>query len=75
MYLAKELRACFKRYGIDTKILGFVADNASNNQVVAVELESLGGINGAITRVRCFAHILNLVVKVRNYFIAHGIIR
>lgn len=30
------------------------------------ELESLGGINSAATRVRCFAHILNLVVKVRT---------
>ena len=63
-YLAKELQQCLKTYGIDKKILGVVADNASNNQVVVVELESLGGINSAATRVRCFAHVLNLVVKV-----------
>lgn len=29
------------------------------------ELESLGGANSVLTRIRCFAHILNLVVKVR----------
>ncbi|KAI0755872.1 hypothetical protein BC629DRAFT_1251543, partial [Irpex lacteus] len=54
VYLAKELRVCFKRYGIDTKLLAVVADNASNNGVVVEELESLGGINSAATRVRCF---------------------
>ena len=43
-----------------------VADNASNNATLVVELESLGGINNATTRIRCFAHILNLVVKVSN---------
>ena len=63
-YLAQELRKCLKRYGISKKILGVVADNAANNNTLVEELESLGGINSAATRVRCFAHILNLIVKV-----------
>jgi hypothetical protein len=29
----------------------------------------LDGFQGEVTRVRCFAHILNLVVKVRNTFL------
>ncbi len=31
---------------------------------MVLELETLGGINSAETRVRCLAHIFNLVVKV-----------
>lgn len=65
-YLAEELRTCLERYGISKKMLSLVADNASNNNTLVVELESLGGINSAATRVRCAAHILNLVVKVSN---------
>lgn len=43
-----------------------ICDNASNNDTMVTELESLGGMNSAQTRVRCFCHILNLVVKVRT---------
>ncbi len=46
------------------QILGITADNASNNDTLVADLESLGGANGVHTRVRCFAHILSLVVKV-----------
>ena len=63
-YLFKELRTCLKKYGIERKLLGLAADNASNNNTLAIGTESLGGINGVATRIRCFAHILNLVVKV-----------
>lgn len=38
---------------------------------MVLELETLGGINSAETRVRCFAHILNLVVKVSSTALAH----
>jgi len=49
------------------QILGFTADNASNNNTLVDELtELLDGFQGPLTRVRCFAHILNLVVKVRR---------
>ena len=65
-YLAQQLRDCLKEFGISKKILSLVADNASNNKTLVEELKSLGGINSAATRIRCFAHILNLVVKVRS---------
>jgi hypothetical protein len=49
------------------QILAFTADNASNNNTLVDELEDLlDGFQGSLTRVRCFAHILNLVVKVFN---------
>ena len=47
------------------QILAFTADNASNNNTLVDELgDLLDGFQGPLTRVRCFAHILNLVVKV-----------
>jgi hypothetical protein len=46
------------------QILGFTADNASNNTLVDKLTELLDGFQGPLTHVRCFAHILNLVVKV-----------
>ncbi|PPQ74939.1 hypothetical protein CVT26_011413 [Gymnopilus dilepis] len=46
------------------QIMGFTADNASNNDTLVAELAGLvPGFSGASHRVRCFAHILNLVVK------------
>jgi hypothetical protein len=51
--------------------MGFVADNASNNNTLVNALsELLPGFRGKETRVRCFAHILNLVVKVCTYRIS-----
>ena len=50
---------------ITPQILAFTADNASNNNTLVDELgDLLDGFQGSLTRVRCFAHILNLVVKV-----------
>jgi hypothetical protein len=47
------------------KILAFTADNASNNDTLVEELSVLlPKFKGAQARVRCFAHILNLIVKV-----------
>ncbi|GJE85026.1 hAT transposon family protein [Phanerochaete sordida] len=64
VYLSQQLTTCLKAYGIEDKILGITADNASNNNTLVADLEtSLSGINSRQTRVRCFAHILNLVVK------------
>lgn len=46
------------------QILGLVADNASNNNTLVAELaEDLDGFEGSLYRIRCIAHILNLVVK------------
>lgn len=48
------------------QIFSLVADNASNNNTLVDELEVLlPSFGGQQARVRCFAHILNLVVKVR----------
>lgn len=54
-----------------SQIFAVTADNASNNDTLVSELESnLGGINSVRTRVRCFAHVLNLVVKVCCSFLS-----
>jgi hypothetical protein len=50
-----------------SQILSLVADNASNNDTLVKELETLLP-EAPFTeqhRIRCFGHILNLVVKVR----------
>src|ERR1700733_14594047 len=47
------------------KVLTLVCDNASNNDTMTEELGCLiPSFKGKQARVRCFAHILNLVVKV-----------
>lgn len=47
------------------QILAITGDNASNNDTLVSELEfMLNGANSTATRVRCFAHVLNLIVKV-----------
>jgi hypothetical protein len=49
------------------QILGFTTDNASNNNTLVDKLtELIDGFQGPLTLVRCFTHILNLVVKVRR---------
>ena len=54
-----------KYLNIGCQVLGFTADNASNNNTLADELaDLLNGFQGSLTCVHCFAHILNLVVKV-----------
>ena len=50
-----------------SQILAITLDNTSNNNTLIAELgDLLPGFQGSLTRVRCFAHILNLVVKVSN---------
>lgn len=45
-------------------MLAITADNATSNDVMVNELEDLvGSFQGGEMRVRCFNHILNLVVK------------
>ena len=43
---------------------GIAADNATNNDTIVAELESLHGANTVRTRIRCWAHVWNLIVKV-----------
>ena len=48
-----------------TQILAVTCDNAENNTTMIDEMELLiPGFRGSCARVRCFGHILNLVVKV-----------
>ena len=50
---------------MNLQILAITTDNSSNNNMLIDELgDLLEGCQGSLTRVRCFAHILNLVVKV-----------
>ena len=79
-YLASRLSQCLHAYGIQDKVrhsimfcpetndfqtLGLVLDNASNNDTLIQELPDLiSNCQGSLTRIRCFAHVLNLVVKV-----------
>lgn len=51
------------------QILAITLDNAANNNTLVNELgELLMGFDGALTHVRCFAHIFNLVVKVHCHY-------
>jgi hypothetical protein len=50
---------------MNLQILAITTNNASNNNMLIDKLGNLlEGFQGSLTRVRCFAHILNLVVKV-----------
>ncbi|KAJ3520365.1 hypothetical protein NM688_g9172 [Phlebia brevispora] len=63
-YLAQQLAKCLQDYGIDGKILGITADNASSNTAMCEELEQLiTGANSLQTKINCAAHVWNLVVK------------
>ncbi|KAF7372265.1 Zinc finger BED domain-containing protein 4 [Mycena venus] len=64
IYLASRIAECLCEYGIQDKILAVVEDKASNNDTMISELADLiPSFSGNKTRVRCFAHVLNLVVK------------
>jgi hypothetical protein len=71
VYLAGRVLECLRTYGIQKRILGITLDNASNNNTLVSELgDLLHGYQGSLTRIHCFAHILNLVVKVSHYTIS-----
>ena len=45
-------------------MLGFTADNASNNDTLVNSLEDLvNSFAGPANQIRCFAHVINLVAK------------
>jgi hypothetical protein len=53
------------------QLLGVICDNAENNSTMMVELGHLlrhTNFPGQSARIRCFAHVLNLVVKVTAYY-------
>ncbi|OAV90996.1 hypothetical protein PTTG_28118 [Puccinia triticina 1-1 BBBD Race 1] len=64
-YLAEMVRLVVEKFGIPQKICGIVTNNASNNQVMVNELKKRkwACFQGEAQWVRCFAHVLNLIVK------------
>ncbi|OJT02096.1 hypothetical protein TRAPUB_7442 [Trametes pubescens] len=63
-YLAEKVVECLKEYGIEEKVLVVTCDNAESNAVMLREMAKLvPGFRGPQVRVRCFGHVLNLVVK------------
>ncbi|KAH9457455.1 hypothetical protein Pst134EA_021331 [Puccinia striiformis f. sp. tritici] len=60
------VQAIVERFGIKDKICGIVTDNASNNGTMIETIESFRWphFQGEPQWIRCFAHILNLIVQV-----------
>jgi hypothetical protein len=64
---AHHLVAIAREYKISTRISYFMADNASNNDRTLHLLEDELNINPKKSRLRCAAHIMNLVTKAILY--------
>ncbi|OAV91103.1 hypothetical protein PTTG_28064 [Puccinia triticina 1-1 BBBD Race 1] len=64
-YLAKTVALVADKFGIQDRICGLVSDNAKNNEVMVKELKKLKWprFRGEPSWIRCFAHILNLIVQ------------
>ncbi|OAV92119.1 hypothetical protein PTTG_27750 [Puccinia triticina 1-1 BBBD Race 1] len=64
-YLARMVQFIVQKFGLENRICGIVSDNASNNATMINELNNLNWprFNGDASWIRCFAHILNLIVK------------
>ncbi|KAJ2911793.1 hypothetical protein MD484_g8620, partial [Candolleomyces efflorescens] len=63
--LAAAFVDILRSYGIDHKLLSVTCDNASSNDTMIDEIAKLVlGYPGAANRVRCLAHVVNLVVKI-----------
>ncbi|PIL32936.1 hypothetical protein GSI_05054 [Ganoderma sinense ZZ0214-1] len=63
-YLAHKLMGLLEEFGIVDKVLGVTCDNASNNAKMLKEMKKLNAdFRGPDARVRCFGHVINLVVK------------
>jgi hypothetical protein len=64
--LADALASSLQGWGIHNRVLSIIADNASSNDVMVKKIceldwERFGEAQG---QVRCFAHVLNLIVGV-----------
>ncbi|OAV94410.1 hypothetical protein PTTG_26953 [Puccinia triticina 1-1 BBBD Race 1] len=64
-YLAETVRLVVEKFGIQYKICGIVSNNASNNLTMVRELKKQKWVRfkGEPQWVRCFAHVLNLIVQ------------
>ncbi|KNE95875.1 hypothetical protein PSTG_10793 [Puccinia striiformis f. sp. tritici PST-78] len=65
-YLARMVKYIVEKFGIKNRICGIVSDNAANNGMMIAELEKLNWerFKGEPQWIQCYAHILNLIVKV-----------
>ncbi|POW22632.1 hypothetical protein PSHT_01021 [Puccinia striiformis] len=62
----KQLQLVVEKFGVQDKICGIVTDNASNNSSMMAEIKKFKWpqFEGKThCRIRCFAHILNLIVQ------------
>ena len=65
--IAEEMLATMREFKVSDRIGYFVADNASNNDCALREIAKEIDIDPARQRVRCSAHIINLVAKAILY--------
>ncbi|KAI0710647.1 hypothetical protein C8Q76DRAFT_624382, partial [Earliella scabrosa] len=64
-YITEKLLKCLQEYGIAKKVIAVTCNNTSTNGTIMRKLATLvPGSLGSETCVRCFGHVLNLVVKV-----------
>jgi len=61
--IAPALQRCFEYYDIGKKLGGFQMDNADNNDTALARLAELYPVDASEQRLRCFGHIINLVVQ------------
>jgi hypothetical protein len=66
--IADEVLPVIKSFRIEGQLGAFQTDNASNNDTaLKVLAASIPGMNVKELRLRCFSHIVNLVVKAILY--------
>lgn len=65
--IAEELLAVMREFKISDRVGYFVADNASNNDTALREMAKEIDIDPLRQRIRCNAHVLNLVAKAILY--------
>nr|VWO98345.1 PPM-type phosphatase domain-containing protein [Ganoderma boninense] len=64
VYLSCKLLECMRKWGIKYKVLAVTCDSTSNNDKMLDEMsKEFPLFRGKKVRVRCFGHVLNLVVK------------
>jgi hypothetical protein len=63
--MAEVLNEVINNYSLENKISAFQTDNASNNDsaLEALAISLPGAFDTKQSRLRCFGHIVNLVVK------------
>jgi hypothetical protein len=66
--IAEVVLPVIKTFEIEGKLGAFQTDNASNNDTALKALAaSIPGMNVKESRLRCFGHVVNLVVKAMRY--------